>query len=317
MKKMNYYVLALAIYIQAHAMKKIDPSQLITPEKFLAQVACFERNIGYENGKKMLQQCAPEELRLLWQYMVTHEKEGSVWVRTLLEILTTQGKPDPLLRTVKKICTDHDLPLNKTAVNRIMYYLVQEHILKNWDDTERRPIVPDNIACECLELLIAKEVVMDFDIIFDLVQSDRTLLIELLLSNGAIDANEISHKGTPLWHLARSQAMRNLLIKYGNTQINSVDACQMTVLHRYASNSDIFGPDADHLLKIGSDINAQNSDGDTPLHIAVRRRNQEAMEWLITRGADCFIKNKAGEDALPVRPYYAHTKKVLIKPNVQ
>jgi Ankyrin repeats (3 copies) len=317
MKKTNYYVLALVIYAHTHAMNKIDPTHLITPEKFLAHVTCVEWNIRYENGKKMLQQCSPHELRTLWQHMVTHEKEGSVWVRTLLEILTQQGKPTPLLTTVKKICTDDDLSLNETAVDRIMYYLVQEHLLKNYDDRKRQPIVPDNIACECLELLIAKGVVMDCDTIFNLVQSDRTLLIELLLRNGAVNVNGISRKGIPLWHLARSQAMRNLLIKYGNTQINDVDECGRTVLHRYASTSDTFGPDADHLLVIGSNIDAQNGDGDTPLHIAVRRRNQETIAWLVIRGADCTIKNNAGEYALPIRAYRDLTKKVLIKGGAQ
>ena len=45
----------------------------------------------------------------------------------------------------------------------------------------------------------------------------------------------------------------------------------------------------------GSDINKQNVDGDTPLHLAVRNKNMKIIKILLDHKAKLDIPNKEGE----------------------
>jgi hypothetical protein len=51
------------------------------------------------------------------------------------------------------------------------------------------------------------------------------------------------------------------------------------------------------LLKAGAQINAQDKNGATPLHRAVRTRCAAAVQCLLEAGADAAIKNKPGSTA--------------------
>jgi ankyrin repeat protein len=51
------------------------------------------------------------------------------------------------------------------------------------------------------------------------------------------------------------------------------------------------------LLREGLNINVQNSDGDTPLHIANKHGNDPLIDFLRSKGADTKIKNKGGLNA--------------------
>lgn len=50
--------------------------------------------------------------------------------------------------------------------------------------------------------------------------------------------------------------------------------------------------------EVRSLVNAQDSDGDTPLHNAFLSGGTEFAEWLKDNHADAFIKNNAGNNAL-------------------
>lgn len=52
------------------------------------------------------------------------------------------------------------------------------------------------------------------------------------------------------------------------------------------------------LLKYGVNINEQDIDGNTPLHIASKRGLKDIVEYLILNGADTKIENKSGRTAL-------------------
>lgn len=51
------------------------------------------------------------------------------------------------------------------------------------------------------------------------------------------------------------------------------------------------------LLKAGSNIDAQDKNGATPLHRAVRTRCADAVKCLLEAGADPTIRNKPGSTA--------------------
>lgn len=50
----------------------------------------------------------------------------------------------------------------------------------------------------------------------------------------------------------------------------------------------------DKYIQSGADINAQNEDGDTALHIACRNGHADVAERLIKLGADLFVYNNSG-----------------------
>ena len=56
------------------------------------------------------------------------------------------------------------------------------------------------------------------------------------------------------------------------------------------------------LLSWGADINAVNTDGNTPLHLAVLFEAYKTAKFLLEHGADATIKNNEGKTALELRP---------------
>lgn len=53
---------------------------------------------------------------------------------------------------------------------------------------------------------------------------------------------------------------------------------------------------AEKLYERGSDINYQNRLGFTPLHLAIECNNNDAVRWLISKGANPHIEDLSGED---------------------
>ena len=50
--------------------------------------------------------------------------------------------------------------------------------------------------------------------------------------------------------------------------------------------------------RFGADINAQDSDGDTALHVAATINNEQIFKLLLEKGASVDVKNKEGGTAL-------------------
>lgn len=72
------------------------------------------------------------------------------------------------------------------------------------------------------------------------------------------------------------------------------------------------------LLEYGADVNAQNSDGRTPLHRLYSERYDKIAEWLIGCGADPHIADRRGVSAYDLAPKYYNCSCVhLPKPVIE
>ena len=60
------------------------------------------------------------------------------------------------------------------------------------------------------------------------------------------------------------------------------------------------------LLKLGADANAQDNDGDAPLHGAAQSGNVEIMDLLLAKGGDPNLKNKQGGTPLMWAVVFGH-----------
>ncbi len=84
------------------------------------------------------------------------------------------------------------------------------------------------------------------------------------------------------------------LIKYGKANPNVIGPMGMTVLHFLTMknrNSAII----ELIDDCDAKVNIQTSEGNTILHLAYKQDNLPLVDALIHRGADKFLKNKAGK----------------------
>ncbi|MGD9712406.1 MAG: ankyrin repeat domain-containing protein [Thermomicrobiales bacterium] len=69
---------------------------------------------------------------------------------------------------------------------------------------------------------------------------------------------------------------------------------EITPLHYAADRPKL----VEAFLKYGAHVNAKNSDGDTPLHVAARESSVESVRLLVRAGADVNAEDKEGRTAL-------------------
>lgn len=118
--------------------------------------------------------------------------------------------------------------------------------------------------------------------------------IRSLLESGA-NPNKFRDGHTALHNAAERGSTRcmELLITYGANVHLKTRSHQETALHLATYNSDI--SKLRSLLKQRADVDAQNADGDTTLHLAILRFfTTEAMELLLSNGASTEIKGRNG-----------------------
>jgi hypothetical protein len=141
----------------------------------------------------------------------------------------------------------------------------------------------------------------------DLLKADPGLATSLI-SEARLYESKIVHwiyVGDTALHLAaagyRVELVR-LLLAAGANPNSARNHRQSGPLH-YAADGYINGPDwnatrqvqtIECLLDAGADINAQDKNGASPLHRAVRTRCAAAVKCLLERGGDARLKNKPG-----------------------
>lgn len=141
----------------------------------------------------------------------------------------------------------------------------------------------------------------------ELLQADATLATRFVAQAKLYEARIFHwlYVGDTALHLAaagyRVEIVKRLIAAGADPNGATNHRCS-TPLH-YAADGYIIGPDWDArrqvktigaLLDAGADIQAQDKNGATPLHRAVRTRCAAAVKFLLKRGADPMLKNKPG-----------------------
>lgn len=119
-------------------------------------------------------------------------------------------------------------------------------------------------------------------------------IVKLLVISGACTTDIHADTGSAVIHFAaeggNTDILKFLIQKNADVhQLNVID--KQSVLH-YAILAGKTTMLTTLIDDYGCDINAQNTEGDTPAHIAVKANNLVAVKILLQNGADAQIKNK-------------------------
>jgi ankyrin repeat protein len=144
----------------------------------------------------------------------------------------------------------------------------------------------------------------------------QNICIEKLLDLGADPSREGANGLLPL-HVAvlgNNDWITGVLLKgmkdKGVPPDRHRDKNGWSILH-YASTRDDRGH-AEKLIEAGADVNAKATNGDTPLHVAVRTGKDQLVALLLSKNADLYAANAEGETPLDTaakmkRDYIART----------
>jgi ankyrin repeat protein len=128
------------------------------------------------------------------------------------------------------------------------------------------------------------------------VQEKRAQLIPLLLAPGS-DVFAADNAGVTPFDLALEDKGNLLSVILTPETVNQNDSAGNTMLHAAVLKRQV--PERiGMILDRRPMVNVRNKAGDTALHIAARMNQKESGEFLISRGADIFAVNQAGESPL-------------------
>ncbi len=125
-------------------------------------------------------------------------------------------------------------------------------------------------------------------------KAGRWVVVKLLLKHGA-EINALDRqKHTPLFNAVMSgrTQVAEMLIKRGATA--NINNLLLEATSNQIADRDVF----EFLMRQGAKINHTTEDGDTPLHIAVKKDYRVISKLLINNGADINIEDAAGHTPL-------------------
>lgn len=126
--------------------------------------------------------------------------------------------------------------------------------------------------------------------------------LEILLDNGA-DPTLRNHRAQTALHLAaRAHSLESVeaLLKHGGSNPNAEDNDGRTPLHVALGRSTLAFDVSELLVEWKSNVNKADKYGYTPLHVAALNELSQCVDILIQRGADLSAKTKGGTTALSI-----------------
>ncbi len=133
-------------------------------------------------------------------------------------------------------------------------------------------------------------------LLWTLIEPDAATRLEkisLLVRAGA-NINLPNVEGESILHQAfRDITLTNYLLEHG-ADVHAKNRFDWTPLHYAALFEDCI-ESMKQLIAYKSDINAPDDEGYTPLHLAIKHNNIEAIKLLKRKGADLKIKNTDGQ----------------------
>jgi ankyrin repeat protein/N-acetylneuraminic acid mutarotase len=138
----------------------------------------------------------------------------------------------------------------------------------------------------------------------------RKRMLKSLLDHGAQPNAQETDGSTPLLTAAaRGDEAATALLLAAKPDINAQNKNGYSALHLAVfagQNRDVKGL-INALIAAGANPNLRSRDGDTPLHLAVSQRHPELVELLLAQKADPNIRNNRGETPLDLAKRYPST----------
>jgi ankyrin repeat protein len=147
--------------------------------------------------------------------------------------------------------------------------------------------------------------------------------VKILLANGDVDVEQVEGGGLTPIHVAAAGGfddISELLIDHGADVFNK-GLCGMTTLHWCAGSGSADGRSRGWTMEFllqhvdggrKLDINARNSEDQTPLHRAVLFGTIDSVEKLLNAGADPSLVDFSGKTAMHYAAAYAKSGKVSL-----
>lgn len=120
-------------------------------------------------------------------------------------------------------------------------------------------------------------------------RSDFLLALGMVETDPLIETNEIQYN--------RFKLSINAKNKEGNTALHHAASINTTLIEDLKN--------VRLLVENGADVNVQNDQGETPLHLAVMNCDEELVSYLLSVGANAYLKTKYGANYENIAFYYA------------
>jgi len=144
------------------------------------------------------------------------------------------------------------------------------------------------------------------------VQEARNSLIPVLITNGS-EIFAANNSGVTPFDIAIKSDINTFFLLITNETLIQRDSEGNTMLHAAVKNRG----NSEHITRIleqGALVDARNREGDTALHMSVRTNQRENGEFLISKGANIFAFNSAGDSPLFIALSSSPMRQWIINP---